>query len=478
MNKFRKTILIILLITSFGRIAAQDSDSGTYRQLSEFPFVFVSDESIVTPPNITDSLFDVASRGIRFKVNRTDIQADDPFIPLYREKLVPWLKSEEMQLRQVFVKGAASPEGPYKNNVRLSRERTKRLIDFLNKELGERMTARPVDAKSVTEDYGRLVQMMREARDPSYEQVNQIWLSCNGDEACCKRKLMSLEKGKVWQRLKETYFPDLRQARVILWFARKPDAKPRRKPLPRKLARVERFAFADPIPEVELSVQLPLPVVQQPVEYTRRHLIAARTNLVHDLLVVPQFGFAYGGNLQLEYYPLRGHYTYNIGFTYSNHRHWSEHKFFQVRDLQLELRRYFKGGGVFKGAYMGLYAEGTIYGIGFSKTKGWEGEGGGGGLSAGYTCALNRKGNLRLELSASLGVFYTRYDPYVYGNPLTKEEDNLYYYDYHGNTSDFTKRNHQFTWFGPTNVGIQITYDIIYRKKQPRYGSLQKGGNR
>ena len=29
-------------------------------------------------------------------------------------------------------------------------------------------------------------------------------------------------------------------------------------------------------------------------------------------------------------------------FTFSNHRHWREHKFFQIRDLQFELRRYFR----------------------------------------------------------------------------------------------------------------------------------------
>lgn len=225
--------------------------------------------------------------------------------------------------------------------------------------------------------------------------------------------------------------------------------------------------------DTNITVKIPFiePVADVPVAYSRRHLIAARTNLVQDLLYVPQFGWAYGGNIQLEYYPLRGHYTYNAGFTFTNHRHWSEYKFFQLSDFQLELRRYFTGGGRFLGPYASLYGEYTVYGIGFSKTKGWEDEGGGGGLSLGYTCRLNRKGSLRLELSASLGYFYTRHDPYVYGNPLTSKEDGLYYYDYHGNTSEFRERNHRFSWFGPTNAGIHLTYDIIYRKKQPVSGS-------
>ena len=192
--------------------------------------------------------------------------------------------------------------------------------------------------------------------------------------------------------------------------------------------------------------------------------IAIRTNLLHDFLYVPQFGFAPGGNIQLEYYPLSGHYTFNAGFTFTNHRHWETHKFMQIRDAQLELRRYFKGQGQFIGTYLSAYAEGMVYGIGFSETKGWEGEGGGAGLGLGHTFKLNKRGSLRMELSANFGFFLTRYDPYVWGNGNVI--DGKYYYDYHGSISDFKRRNHQFLWFGPTNAGIHLTYDIIYRKKK------------
>ena len=37
---------------------------------------------------------------------------------------------------------------------------------------------------------------------------------------------------------------------------------------------------------------------------------------------------------------------------------------------------------------------------------------------------------------------------------------------YHGSISKFKERNHRFMWFGPTNAGIHLTYDIIYRKKK------------
>lgn len=456
-RKLLTSSLVVLCL----QVMAQMPDRRLYRQLPEYPFVLVSDDFVATPPEVSDSLFDAAARGIRFKVNRTELQDNDPFIPLYRKELVPWLKSQDLQLRHLYVRGAASPEGPYDNNVRLSKERTKRLIDFLMTELGQADSLNLlIDAKNITEDYGLLVKMMRQANDLDYDRVNRIWQSCGGDEASCKKQLMALDNGAVWQRLLQVYFPSLRQARVILLFARK----------------------QVPVDTVYQEVSIDtIPVVlqeEEPMKYVRRHLIAVRTNLVHDLLYVPQFGWAYGGNIQLEYYPLRGHYTLNAGFTFTNHRHWSERKFFQVRDAQLELRRYFKGGGAFIGPYLGIYGEGTAFGIGFSENKGWEGEGGGGGLSLGYTCPLNHKGSLRLELSASLGIFITRYDPYVYGDPISREETGLYYYNYLGNSSDFKKRNHQFTWFGPTNLGIQLTYDIIYRKKKPLIGSLQEGGRR
>ncbi|MCR4918734.1 MAG: DUF3575 domain-containing protein [Prevotella sp.] len=468
----RRTLICLLLSTLCVQTLAQGLDGAVYHQLKDFPFVIVSDDYVATPPTVSDSLFDAAAVGLRFKVNRTELQPTDPFIPLFRERLLPWLKTQDMELRQVYVKGAASPEGPYQNNVRLSRGRTARLIEFISREMGDKPDlANMVSASSVTEDYGLLVKMMGQAGDADYDRVRRLWLDCQGDEACCKRRLMALDGGRLWRRLLRQYFPQLRQARVVLWFARRQPpvavVVAEQKQATGAFARVERrpegvslTVHEELNPTINISVAPPLPV------YRRRHLIALRTNLLHDLFYMPNFGFAPGINAQIEYYPLRGHYTLNAAFTYTNHRRWSSHKFFQWRDAQLELRRYFRGGGVFTGPYLGLYAQGTVYGIGFSATKGWQGEGGGGGLSLGYVWPLNRKGNLRLELSASAGAFVTRYDPYIYNHPYVGRDDGLYYYDYYGNAANFQERNYRFTWFGPTNAGLHLTYDIIYRKKQ------------
>lgn len=212
----------------------------------------------------------------------------------------------------------------------------------------------------------------------------------------------------------------------------------------------------------------------EPQETVKQRALAIRTNLLHDLFYMPQFGFAPSANIQLEYYPKDGHYTYNLGFTWSNHRHWDDHKFFQVRDLQFEVRRYFKGEAQFTGAYIGAYAHGNKYGIGLSEKKGWMGEGGGAGLGIGYVMSLTKKKNLRLEFMAAVGFYMTYYDPYVWGDPRTGDTSkDWYYYDTTLSKDQYKERNNKFTWFGPTNIGIQVTYDIIYRKRN----AARKGGS-
>ena len=457
---FDRLILVVcalaLTISRTIPVSAQSSDNVVFHQLPECPFVYVAETFTTTPPTFPDSLFDQVARGLRFKVNRTELMPNDPFVAYYNDTLVPLLNKMDLVFCGVIVKGAASPEGPYENNVRLSRERTIRLMEFLRGE-SDVMRFDNTNTNFITEDYGYLVTLMRKANDPEAEKVAEIWKQCNGDEKQCKQKLRAYNGGRTWNRLLKEYFPTLRQSRVVLLYAPNPLHTMlgiRTQPADTHLDSIRDLPRTGPWNPGE------------PKQYTRRHMVAIRTNLIHDLAIVPRFGFAPGVNVQLEYYPLDGHYTANAGFTFTNHRHWDDYKFCQVRDGQLEVRRYFKGGGEFIGTYLSAYAEGTVYGIGFNKEKGWEGEGSGAGLGIGYTRPLNKKGNLRLELSLCGGVFVTRYDPYVYGNPLNGVEDGLYYYNYNGNASDFKERNHRFVWLGPTNAGIHLTYDIIYRKRK------------
>jgi hypothetical protein len=77
---------------------------------------------------------------------------------------------------------------------------------------------------------------------------------------------------------------------------------------------------------------------------------------------------------------------------------------------------------------------------------------------------ISKNRRWRLEFSLGFGYYRTKYDPYVYGNPKSSVEDGLYYYDYLGKKENFKERNHVFSWIGPTNLGVHLTYDLLYRR--------------
>lgn len=444
------------------------------------PFLVVTKDSVTEAPQFTDDEFYRLSASVIFKVNSTQINANDEFYRIYRKEIVPLINARDLQLRKIFIRGAASPEGPYANNQRLARGRSAALLAALKRELSHQYHEVEIDVNSVTEDYGYLCVLMKNKNDRDYDIVKNIYNECGRDELCCKERLMKYGNGTLWRRLLTEYFPQLRAARLILWFS-EPDER-HAPPFSGGFVTAKDFggdSLNCQMPEMKMDFAEDLREAKEKTKRQWRHVVAARTNLVHDCFVMPGFGFAPSPNLQFEVYPLHGHLTYNVGITWGTLRHWETQEFWQVRDIQAELRRYFKGYGQFRGFYLGAYLHGGKYGIGLDSKQGWQGEYGGAGFTGGYTMPLTRRGDLRLEFMVGLGAIMSRYDPYVYGNPVTGTIDGDYYYNYLGSASDFKRRNHQAFYVGPTNIGIQLTYDIIYRKMPPRRHrkhQVQKGG--
>jgi len=187
-------------------------------------------------------------------------------------------------------------------------------------------------------------------------------------------------------------------------------------------------------------------------------VIGLSTNLVYDAAFLPGYGFTSIPSFSLEYYPDRGRYTFGADLDLSHWSHPGEHRYNQIHNLTLWGRRYFKPSEV---RFDGLYLLGSVnaaeYGLGWDE-RGWEGEGL--GLSAG----IGHKwtfGRAFIDLGLSAGLFFSRYDPYVWGNDATLR----YYYDYSGDPADFTRRRMLLSWFGPTRVYLSIGIDLFNRKK-------------
>lgn len=194
-------------------------------------------------------------------------------------------------------------------------------------------------------------------------------------------------------------------------------------------------------------------------------LFAVKTNLLLDFApYIPQYGWAPVPNVALEYYPRMSHWTVGASLDIPWWKNSGSHRYFQARNYQVEVRRYFRYG--YTGWYLSAGVQGCLYGLGLNSKQGWQGEGAGVGAGAGYVLPLTRDKRLKLELSLQLGYFYTWYDPYVFGDPVNGEVNGLYYYNWTGDADDFRARQYRWGWFGPTRVGVTLSYDLILRKKE------------
>ncbi len=423
-----------------------------------------------------DSLFLKKSRPVIFKVNKTYVQKKDSIWIV--DSLLPSLKA--IGPRGVVVgRSAASPEGPYNNNVRLANGRRDAAFKYL---IERGFDVKSIHFNAVPEDYVLLKYMMQDAKDPDYERVRNIIDTYEGKPAVIKYNLQRLDRGNLWKRLLRQYYPELRAVRIMV--ADRKDVgldKPfdSFEELSKELGTPIEIK-QKPIVVEDLPVQIPdQPLQEERAEATnetyRREMLSVKTNFLEWAAYVPDYGQCPIPNVSIEYYPLHGHYTLGASFDCP----WwigntTNHKYFELRNYTVEGRYYLRNSDLsyidhkaaFKGLYFSAYVNNFLYQLGFNARKGWVGEGLGAGLGLGYVMPLSRKQHWRLEFGATFGFFWTKYDPFVYGCPVENIEDGLYYYNYTGDADLFKERQHRFLWLGPTRVGISLTYDLLYRKRK------------
>lgn len=391
-------------------------------------------------------------------------------------------------------RAAASPEGPLSFNHYLALGRRDAVIDYCRR---KGLDLSRVQFEVVDEEYDLLVQMMRERGDVAYETVRDIVERCGDNIILTKSQLKAQDDGLLWKRLLREYFPSLRAVRILA-FDYDSMFKPHVLPVTDLSSPFDIHLMADRPIQDWLSCRFDYPLLAPSIERQhRREMWAIKTNLLEWGAYVPQYGWCPMPNVELEYYPRHGHWTFGgtfdcpwwIGNT-------TNHKYFELRNYQLYSRYYFrnsdrsyldlqhtqpKGEAAFRGFYAEVYAQAFLYQIGFTAKKGWIGEGYGGGLGVGYVLPISRDGHWRLDFGFQLGYLRTQYDPFVYGKPVYHggEIDGLYYYNTPLYRNEFVKRQHLYTWLGPTRVGISISYDLLYRqknKKRPSFSKWEKGG--
>lgn len=462
-----KKILVFLLVICLcpQKVLAEESD------YSRYPYVIVIDDG--DDDTVTDGYFFQNAASVIFKVSKWDLPANDKTLKELRETVLPQISRDSLKVVRVRMRGAASPEGPEPFNKELSENRQKALYDYV-KDYLQIPHGDSLQVETETEDYTYLYKRMLQDGDPDCEYVKQLFdeYMPKQEYAKLKKALQKLDGGRVWQRMLVNYFPSLRAARMVI-VCQRPS-------LPQPEVVSEPEVISEP---VVVAPEEPETWVER---YPRRELLSVKTNLLFYGVYMPS-GYDKWcpiPNVAVEWYPLRGHFTYGASFDCPWWQNYWGHKYFQVRNYQIESRYYFRRGDIelrpegqgaaFEGLYLQAYGHVMLFGICFDADRGWEGEGLGGGLGVGYVLPLSKKGHWRMEFQLQAGVIYGGYDPYQYENPVNPAyRDHLYYYKWTEKPSLFKERQYRFTWIGPTRVGITLSYDLFYRKARNKTNGIR-----
>lgn len=417
----------------------------------------------------TDSTFLRNSRPIEFIVNKINVSKQDR--EWITNKLLPEL--ERLGDRGIIIgRATASPEGPYGNNNRLAQQR-RQSVDVLLKDYGFDVARIAYDV--VAEDYDLLLTMMRINHDPDFSTIETLRRLYADDQQKLKEVMKKYNGGRLWRRLLKEYFPKLRAVRIMA--SDKVLDSLRTMPWAREALPCQSFINS-------YEIHYPTNIYSYTLlskNREHRELLSIKTNLLLDFAYVAGYNrFCPIPNVAIEYYPLHGHFTYGASFDGPWWQNYDKHKYFQLRNYQLYTRYYLRSGDIairkpgtgaaFKGLFFSAYAHAFIYNICFSERRGWEGEGIGGGLGIGYSLPLGKNEHWRLEFGLQAGYFYTPYDPYQWRCPINPDADReQYYYKWYGNAKDFKKRQHRYSWIGPTRAEITLSYDIIYRKIRKKH---------
>lgn len=458
------------------RLATLAIDSTFY---GHYPFLrFIDTQEDASLVRLSDEEFLDKAGKVVFKVNTYDAFTNDSLLQLLEKEIIPRINKDSLRLRRLIVRGAASPEGAVPNNRMLSRRRTETLTSFLRAHLSVPVGEQSFSTEVVSEDYRLLLVMMQRANDPALGIVRSL---CDRhlpryEYTILKRKLQQLQGGTLWRHLFKEYFPELRAARVVLVFDK-----------PEELALPETPETPETPEEPEDSDQLSTVDYQlSTIRVPRREVLAVKTNMLLYGVYMPS-GYDKWcpiPNVAVEVFPLHGHFTYGASIDFPWWRNYWGHKYFEVRNYQLEARYYFRSGDVrlrepgegiaFRGWYLQGYAHAAMFCICFDKDRGWKGEALGAGIGAGYVLPLGKKSHWRLEFSLQAGFMYGGYDPFQFENPVNPNyQDHLYYYKWTGKPADFKRRQYRFSWLGPTRVGITLSYDLLYLRWKKKGVSLK-----
>ncbi len=473
-GKRAKTLLVILslvvaILSTMTRPAYAQSRSMGSNLLK------VGDSTVkrIMPVPESDSTYaDADYTEVHFRQNKADLDLDYMDNGKSLEHLHRVFDSLGIEnVAAVEIIAQSSPDGGLARNEWLTEHRSQVILEYMNlhfPELSDR-----ISLNTVTESWENL--SMYVAQDPNLTEKNRTkildiidspTMSVATKKSRLKNNLGSQSKlGNIYSYLLKYYYPVIRNTGIYVLHTVEP---------------VTAFNMPPLVPYVEETSPVlpdtigPAPAQSEPHVFEepdstpperKRPVLAVKTNLPYYGFFRKDLGWAPIYNVEAEWYPTEnGRWTLLGEYEFPWHMAKDNHECFEILNLQLEARRYFKKASNHSGHYLSAYAGVNLFDICFDgySGHGFQGEGFGGGLGYGYVLPLGKKPDTRwkLEFFIKGGVYVTLYDPYDAGNPFQGK----YYYEWYDAPNLFIRRNMIFRWLGPTGAGITLSYDLIRKK--------------
>lgn len=350
----------------------------------------------------------------------------------------------------VIIVSQSSPEGVYEHNVKLSRRRAatmRQIIEKHHPELGDRLFVYPEG-----ESWGRLRESVANDRKMKQTTINQVLRIIDADINVATKK-WRLQQLPIYRYLIQTHYPRLRNSVFcIVYFGGENPVDSTLEVLVDKPQKVVTDSI-NVIPQDTITV-IPQEVPVDTPLFFREPLLNVHTNLLFDL--------ATAVNVGVEYYPHNSRWAVAANYTFPWWGGEKKHRYLQLLDGELEVRRYFDKSAGHAGHYLMVYGHTNLYDFSFDAERAWQGEGWGVGLGYGYVWQPWKDKRWKIEAFLRVGYFHSNFDPYHASEPYNGK----YYYDWNGAIEDFERRNHRLRWVGPTGVGLTLSYDLLQRKQK------------
>ena len=392
---------------------------------------------------------------IDFRVNKTVIDTAymDNASNLREMKsfLQTVLNDSTVKIVEVSLCAAASPEGNDQLNRRLAQGRLATLEKLVRNEmyLPDSIITRndsyiPWSYMRTQVEHSDISQKEKvlSILDEESRLVNYYYPNTHVDSRLAKLKL--LNDGYVWRQMEKRFFAQMRNACIVFVTEKKiqPVA-----PIEKKTETI--IPEPAPVAPDTIAPQVPDSIVEQPIQ--REPMLAIKTNLLYDL--------ATAVNVGIEFYTHNPRFSILANYTSPWWSYSKKHLCMQMIDGSLEGRYYFDKERKHTGHYLSVYGQANLYDFCLDAERGWQGEGYGGGLGYGYVWQPWKNKRWKVEAFMRVGYYHSIYDPYHAG----EKGNDKYYYDWDGPVENFIRRNHRLRWFGPTGLGITLSYDILKR---------------